>query len=228
MGTVQSAIIDPAFRLIDQISPGYIASTDHYTVALNALNQMISEWSADGTAVYTITSDTLTLTSAVTYTWSSGGNLTTSKPVRIKAIRCTNTGGITLPVRVVDATEFNALMRDASAAGQFPDVIFYDYGLPTGILSVYPGANGSTLTISSYKALTAFAAITDTVSLPAGYEHALRLHLAILIAPEFRRQIPDGVPQQASAAKAALAALNAKLLGTIDPIPNAAQEGSAQ
>jgi hypothetical protein len=217
-------LIEGAMRLIDQLKPGYSASATDLATSLDALNQMLAAWSAEGLMLYAIAEDSVAVTPGTTYyTWGTGGNINTARPVKIRSAYH-KVGQISVPVRLISVEEWDQIVDRDSVTALTVDVIYADGGYP--LLKVYPWpkAQGGTLFFHSLKPLTAFADLSTVVDLPPGYEHALRLNLALLLAPEFRRTVEPSLPAHAMAAKATLAQINAQMLGMPLP-PQAATEG---
>jgi hypothetical protein len=219
-------LIEGALRLIDQLKPGYTASSTDLATCLDALNQMLTAWSAEGLMLYSIAEDNVAITPGSTfYTWGTGGNINTTRPVKIRSAHH-KVGQITMPVRLITVEEWDKIVDRDSVTALFADVIYADGGYPLLKIYPWPKPTGGTLYLHSLKPLTAFAQLSTPVDLPPGYEHALRMNLAVLLAPEFRRPIDPTLPPQAAAAKAALGQINAQMLGITLPPPPAAEGGS--
>jgi hypothetical protein len=95
-----------------------------------------------------------------------------------------------------------------------PTCWWYQTAYPLGVLYFWPIPTGTTLSGSLYvpTAVTQFAALTTSVSLPPGYQRMLTSNLAVEISPEY----PDGSlkPATVTAAtdsKAAVKRMNKKL-----------------
>ena len=67
MATVQG-FIDSVLRLIQVLDAGESASATESNHALEAANQMLSSWSAQGLPVYQLSTETIPLTGASSYT----------------------------------------------------------------------------------------------------------------------------------------------------------------
>lgn len=215
MATTVLTLIESAFRLIDVLQPGYSATALDYAAAFDALNQLVASWSAEGTMIYSVVDDTVSSNATELYTWGSAGAFTTAKPVRIKSARAANTANVSMPIEIVTSERWDAVLDRSANAQGFPEILYYDYALPTGFLKVWPiFPAGGTIVIHSYKAVPSFGATSDVVNLPPGYEMALRYNLAIVLGPEHRRQLDPSIPPIAAQTKAALAQLNAAVLGT--------------
>ena len=66
----------------------------------------------------------------------------------------------------------------------------------------------NTLVLDSWKPLSTLAALTTSLSLPPGYERALRYALALELAPEYGRQVSEIVMAAAVESKAAIKRMN--------------------
>src|SRR5262245_39735492 len=152
MSTAQS-VIEAALRSIDQLHPGYSASSDHLNACLEALNRMLDEWAASGVMVFQLSKDIVSGTGTGAYIWGTGADITSVKPVKLKPTgQCVNnTTGILRPFRFVLQDEFAGTQDDGSASG-YTDMAWYDYGLSNGVLNVFPKLpSGYELRFYSYK-----------------------------------------------------------------------------
>jgi hypothetical protein len=84
---------------------------------------------------------------------------------------------------------------------------------------MYPvPSTASTINLYSRKPLTNFASLTDNLTLPPGYERALKYSLAVELAPEYQVSAGQDVIALAIAAKASLKRTNKRPLTLqIDP-----------
>src|SRR5205085_8249294 len=82
------------------------------------------------------------------------------------------------------------------------------YPLATASLWPKPTSSSTSLELVSLKEISAFAALTDTVSFPPGYERALRFALALDLAPEYGRPITPELIGLAAQAKQSIVSLN--------------------
>jgi hypothetical protein len=204
-------IINGALRFISAIAAGETPATAESTDALLSLNEVIASLSAEEVYLYSRVTDTLALTiNDNSYLWGTGagaGNLATARPLRLLEASCT-ANNVSLPVDIVSVAEYNAI-SDFTATSNYVSKLYLDNAYPTANMNVWPKpAATSTLTLYSLKPLTGFAALTDTFDFPPGYERAIKLQLAVDLAPEYGRPITPEMFQLAMQAKAALRALN--------------------
>jgi hypothetical protein len=178
--------------------------------AFIAVNAMLGSWNNERLMCYAVRDESLTLTGATTYTIGPSGNLNTTRPVEIIDAYVLS-GTARVPVRVLTAAQWDAL-PDPSATGDFPAVIYYQPSMPTGTLYSTPLGSSGPLHLITRTPLTAFAALTDTVSLPPGWEDAIAYNLAIRLAPEFQIPVRPDVLGIARDTKAAIKTVNSESL----------------
>lgn len=210
--TVQ-LLINEALRHIGVLASGETPNTEESADGLTALNQLISSWNAQALPIYSLTRDAFTLTGPGSYTIGSAGTfVTTSRMVKIEAAAVVTSTNISKPVRIVTVEEWTAFL-DKAATGNFADVMYYDHGYPSGNIYLAPKPTGGTLEVYSYKPIASFAALSDSVAFPDGYERALAACLALDLAPQFGRPITQDLQQLAAESKTAIFGLNQAIVG---------------
>ena len=231
--TVQN-ICDEALRLIKvlranqsfatQVQGGNtVPGSQEYQICLDALNQVIDGFSVDGATIYQTVHETFNLTGAASYTWGPGGAITSSRPEKIRAASVVTTDG-SMPVQIVSPERFETII-DRTVTGNYADYLVCDYAYPQVNITLWPAAaNGGTLNLWSYKALTGVVYLSDAINFPPGYLETLKFNLAVVLAGEFSGAVLDQqVFQKAEASKARLAQLNAVTIGApeapLRPVP---------
>ena len=155
------------------------------------------------------------------FTVGPGGQLATTRPARCNSIAVT-AGGFRRSVDLVSAGEWATLIEPLDGRINIPLECYVEYNYPAATINLWPvPGTGTSIEIHSLQQFTAFAALADTVSLPPGYEEAIRFNLAVKLAPEYGRPLDAVVAANAQQSKAALAALNAANQ-TLGPPPVAA------
>lgn len=97
-----------------------------------------------------------------------------------------------------------------SQPGPWPKVLFFNSGYPYATISVWPIPNGAAeLHMWTDSVFNAFANLTDSVNMPQGYTRALKLTLALELAPEYGKVVTPLLAKQAKDAKDAIRALSA-------------------
>jgi hypothetical protein len=209
-------LITGAGRLIGVVRKGETLAADEAQDALLSLNEMIESWANNGLLVVADTEETFSVTSALSYTIGAGQTLNTARPLNITQAYFT-IGNLDYPLIMIDDQQYNDIvLKDIGTS--IPQYINYSPEFPYGKIRLYPQASG-TLFIASQKALTGFAALSTTVSLPPGWTRALRYNLAIEMAPEFGVATPPEVIAMAKQSKGEIALAIAKTR-PIKPLDN--------
>jgi len=187
-------IIEGSMRLLNAISTGQSASAVEAQDGLSALNQMISSWSTEGLTIFREAREEFDLVaSQQIYTIGIGGNFNTSRPISISNASFLSNGAET-PVDIIDNQNdwANVILKATESAS--PNAIYLDGSYPLNNIYVWPVPSMSTkLVLYSKKPLTSFASVNDVISLPDGYERAIRFNLAIEMAPEFGKEASSTV-----------------------------------
>lgn len=186
MATVRD-LVTGSLRLIEEVGAGQTATAESAVDALTTLNQMLGIWSAQGDIVYTETRETYTLTAGdASYSWGIGGDINSARPVEL--VECwIEWGGLTYPV-VVDDWQQYALITDKSQPG-LPTNVYFDANSPTSNLFFWLVPDQAyTLHLYSIKPLAEFSSLNDTLSLPPGWEEALKYNLAMRLAAEYGKE----------------------------------------
>jgi hypothetical protein len=143
------------------------------------------------------------------FTVGPGGQLAGTRPARCDAI-AVSFGTYRREVPIINAAAWATLLEPSGQPITVPIQMYVQYTYPMVTINLWPtpGAGGQ-IEIHSLQAITQFVNLTDTISLPPGYEAALRYNFAIAILPEYPRSQPDPtLPAQAQNYKATLVQLN--------------------
>jgi hypothetical protein len=200
-----------ALQLIGEKAIGASLSSSEQTAYLSALNAMMESWSIERLMCYHLTQDSKALTTSDgSYTIGSGGDWNTTRPTRIVDpcfIRDSNSNDT--PLQIIGAESYGRIISKTSD-GSYPQYIFYDAGFSSSLGTVYfwpePAAS-LTAYINSWKQLTQFALISETVALPPGYQRAIEFNLAIELAGGFTK-VGAEVVKIARESKAAIKGVN--------------------
>jgi hypothetical protein len=203
-------IIKRSLRLIGVLASGETPTSDQSNDALDRLNGMIKSWSIEGLMVFKVTRETFTLTaSQSSRTMGSGGNFDTTRPERIIRVGAMD-GTSELPVEIVTVEQWAAI-SDKSSTSTIPYRTYIEGTYPLETLNFWPVPSASsTLVVYSRKAINSTLALTDTISLPDGYEEVLEYNLAVRQAPEYGRQLDPLLLDTAQELKACVMRQNLK------------------
>lgn len=181
-------IITGSMKLLGLLFKGESPAADEAADGLSALNDMLDSWSNDDLITYALAWETFAFTpTQSTYTIGTGGDFNTSRPIDI-ANAYTVINGITRPCKPVGADQYS-LITQKDIQSIYPWYLCYDNGYPLGKIRFYPVPAGAyTLNLLCNKPLTSFSTLTDSVSLPPGFNRALKYNLAIEISSQFSVQ----------------------------------------
>ena len=205
MATVQT-IIDRALRLLSQPSSGRSATTEETADALVVLNDMLDSWRNEKLMAWSMQTESVPMVSTRS-SYSIGPTGTDVVTVRPEAIENAWVEVGTSSYDIVEMTEDEyATLRSKASAAEWPERYLFRASMPNATLIVYPVPNAATATLKIVTRVpfTAFAAATDTVSLPPGWKAALTFNLAVEMAPEFETEAKASTVQKAVTTKAAI------------------------
>jgi hypothetical protein len=202
MTTVRQIITD-SLRLIEEVGAGETPSAESSSDAMRALSMMINSWSPQGDLIYSETVETFNLTANDgVYTIGATGDFATPRPTRIVAATV-NDGSIDKSLDIIPANIYAAI-QDKTIVG-VPDTLTFFSDYPNATIKLYPlPSSAYTITLYTEKPLTEYTSLDTVLSLPPGYERALKYNLAIEIAPEYGKQASATVMKIAIESKNAI------------------------
>jgi hypothetical protein len=143
------------------------------------------------------------------FTIGDGGDFDTVRPTTIEHLRIIDTEGNSLPIDLVGLNTWaNIPIKDTVQT--FPKYAYYTSSTPLGVLrlSGIPVAGGNKLAMISAKPITDLPALTAEVSFPPGYDRAIRLGLALELAPEYGKDVTAVMAAQYAQARKVLKRIN--------------------
>ncbi len=203
-------LIDSALRMIGALASGEDAQPAEVQDALLYAKQMLDSWSNEGLMVNALTHESFTLTGSRSYTIGPGGNFDTIRPTTIESARIRDAGGLETPVTIASQNIWTGIhLKDTSEYS--PSYLYYEPEYPLGRIefSALPTPN-DTLKLITTKPITELPALTEQVSFPPGYERAIRLGLAIELAPEYGKQLDQVIAAQYRQSLAVLKRTNSR------------------
>lgn len=204
-------LIRKSMLLIGAVSSGESLSADEAADGLSSLNDLLDSWSTDGLLIPASTIEEFTLTPGqASYTIGVGGNFDTANPQVIEEARLKDVSGTAfeLPMSVYNIQQYADITQKTMQSSQ-PEALFFQRGAPLSTIYLYsvPSA-ANKLVLYSKKALSSFASVNDSISLPPGYQRALRYNLALELAVEYGKQPSEYVFQTSQDLKAQLMRVN--------------------
>lgn len=203
-------LIARALRTSGRLDIGETPTANEKAAGLVVANHILQQWATEKLLTYAKVEITHTLTVGDgEYTIGSGGDINTTRPLKIDYALVID-GDIDYPL---DVYQTEAGWQDLvyKPAEGLPDTLWYrpEFTSARGKIFIYPVPDVAyTLKMFAWQQFTAFAATTDTVTFPPGYEVALMWELAKQLAPEAGMPPPAHVVQMAASTKAQLKAIN--------------------
>lgn len=182
--------INSAMRKIQVLGAGSVLTNKEAQNALEGMNDMIASWSTQGALIYTEEKETFTLTSALSYTIGSGGDINTTTPKKITSAYVTY-AGCDYPLQIIDSKEYSCI-ADKDCVG-VPTQLYFNGDYPLGKIYVWPIQSGATVTIFSEKPLTEFTDLDTVFAMPSEYRRAIKNNLAVEMAPEYEAEAPPTI-----------------------------------
>lgn len=211
MATVQT-VINRSYRLLGVIASGEDPSTAETADALTALNSMLDGWMNDKLMAYSQQNITIPLVSGTaSYTiGATGAAVTAAAPVKVDSafVRKNN---LDYNVEIIDDLKYNSIVAKTSIS-DIPEYLYFNGTNPNATVTLFPVPNEvNNLYLSVWTPYSAYAAATDTFSLPNGYEEAVAYNLALRLHPEFHSiQLNQAIPELARQTLAAIKRVNQK------------------
>lgn len=204
-------LIRKSMLLIGAISTGENLSADEAADGLNSLNDLLDSWSTDGLLIPSSTIEEFTLTPGqAAYTIGVGGNFNTANPQVIEEARLKDVSGqaFELPLAIYSIQEYADIVQKQTQSSQ-PEALYFQRGAPLSTIYLYTvPSTANKLVLYSKKALTNFTSVNTEISLPPGYQRALRYNLALELAVEYGKQPSEYVFQTSQELKAQLMRVN--------------------
>ena len=185
MATVQQ-VINRSLRLIGVLATGQTPEADETADALTALNAMLDGWMNDKLMTYSLQNITVPLVAGTaSYTiGTSGATVTATSPVSIESAY-TRKSNIDYQIELIDSNQYNGIASKTSAS-DIPEYLYFNGTNPNSTITLYPVPNEvNNLYLTVWTPYAAFAAATDTFTMPNGYEDAVAYNLAIRLWPEY-------------------------------------------
>lgn len=190
MTTKARDIIQDALEMLNVYAPGETVDAASMNRGLVVLNDMLDSWSNESLACYTILEQSLTLIPGQSvYTIGPGGDVNGTRPIRLitgpGAAYIQDTNKNNYGVNVVALDQWN-LIGSREVNSNVPDTLYYEPSFPLGKLKFFPTPNiGWEAIWDSYLQLGEFPSLDTDVSLPPGYNLALKSNLAVSLQPYF-------------------------------------------
>lgn len=216
MNVTAKELIQDALTMLMVYSPDTILTAEESNTALRSLNSLIESIANDNLTINTVTKEDFTLVGGqATYTWGTGGNFNSSRPITVES--CTTaitgtSGNIDFPVVIVNYDDYAAISLKTLQTN-YPQYCYIDGAYPLDNVTFYPVPSSAIpVTFYSYKQLTEFVTVADAVALPQGYYRMLVAMLAIELAPSYQLTASQNIYDIANQAKRSIMRTNSRPL----------------
>lgn len=224
MAVTARDIIQDAMEKLGVYAPGETMNAADAKRGLIVLNDMLESWSNESLSCYTILEQSTILTPGVSqYTIGAGATLDMTRPIRLitgpGAAYMQDDNGNNYGMDVVPRDQWN-LLGTRQITSDVPDTLFYDPQFPWGVLNFYPiPIIGWTAFWDSYLQLSDVSTLETPISLPPGYNLALKSNLCLFLQPYFTNaQVSVLLLKQASDAKGNIKRANQRMnVAVYDP-----------
>jgi len=209
-------LIQASLTVLMVYSPDVILTAEESNTALDTLNELIESLANDSFTLYTVTKENFNLVGGqATYTFGTGGNFNSTRPITIEAVTTAITGSagnIDFPVVIVNYDDYAAISLKTLQTN-YPQYCYPDGNYPLNNITFYPVPSSAIpVTIYSYKQISEFTNLTQDVDFPPGYYRMLKYLLAIDLAPSFQLQASQNIIDIANEARRKIMRTNAKPL----------------
>lgn len=159
------------------------------------------------------------------------------RPIRINSafvrIVASPNGSLDYPVTIITSEEYELLgLKQLSAP--WPRMLYYQPSMPVGILNYWGAPSSGEMHLFCDTLLSKFQTLTDTITLPPGYEMAMRWGLAELLIPIFpgtanAAEVRALVPKYAADGRSLIKRTNMvpQQTAQFDPVLNAGRRNDA-
>lgn len=198
MTTTALDLIQDSLEMLGVYGPGDTISSADTSRSLIVLNDMIDSWSNESLTCFTYIRQQFALVvNQDEYTVGPGGDINGTRPLRVSdaagSAYILDQNNNKYPMEVVDQITWN-LRTTAAVNSNLPDTLLYDPQMPLGIIRVWPTPNDVyNVYFYSYAQLTDFADLSAEVSLPPGFNLAIKTNLAIALKPYFASSTLDPI-----------------------------------
>jgi len=203
-------IIEKAAVKARVTAPGESLPAAKASAIYEALNDLLEAWTLDNlTILYDTVESQAMVSGQAEYTWGSGGDWTSDRPLELRDETFVRQGNVDYPIRFRPLEHYRR--KHTKSTGARPRIISYDPEYPLGRVYLWPTpVTNNSIYIRSLKQVTEFTDRTTSVALPPGYARAIISNLAVEICPDFGKKIPKALAYIADKSLKAVKSQNTK------------------
>lgn len=207
-------LLSSSLRVIGALASGETLLANESTDALTGLNQLLDSWSTENLLIPNKAREVFPLVSSQgVYTMGTGGTFNTTRPMRIENAELQITSSnpaIEIPIKILTKDEYARILLKTMTS-TYPLYLYAEGTYPLETINLWPvPVQVNNLALYSWKPLANVSNLSTALSLPPGYERALKYNLAIDLAPEYGRPVTAEVAAIAVESKAAIKRMNSK------------------
>jgi hypothetical protein len=148
------------------------------------------------------------------FTYTVPGDFGIQRPFRITnaftRITASGSTGLDYRIQIIPRDKYTTIGLKG-IAGPWPTAVYYDPTYPYGTLYFYPNPSiAGVLHLWTDTTLQAFPSLTQAISLPQGYDMAIKCNLALYLAPEYGKTAGALLVKQAANSLMIVKQLNAE------------------
>ena len=178
--TTASDVLTRASRALGYLGRTEVMSAADINDALVTFNAMLDSWSNEKLMSYpTLQRNFPLVIGKQTYTIGASGDINSTRPYDIIQAFVRDSNGNDYPIKTIPQNDWDNI-GSKYITSQIPDTLFYDPQYPLGVINIFPVPllNYTVYFDSSLDQVT-MSTLTQSLSLPVGYERAYVLNLAL-------------------------------------------------
>ena len=204
-------IVTDALRELGVLDAADAASGEDATLGLFRLNKLLDNLNAERNGVYATVLSSFTITPSLqphtigaTGTW-----VTTQRPQSIESASVLE-GDVYRPISLKDAAWYASLINPTLTQA-YPIEGWYEPDWPNGKLYLWPIPTSAATVRLGMRTILASLALSDTFTLPPGYQDYLTLKLAIDLSSPFEVSVKPATAQNYLTAERRVMSANARV-----------------
>lgn len=218
MPTTFLDILSDSLSSIGQLGIGQSVNAEQAQQALRKGNRMLAKWSLKKLLIYVVTTRPFNLSAGVQdYTVGpTGATFAGTRPVFVESgIAITPGSTMQNSLNILDKSQWDALQDSGVISGMngTPASVWPEYTYPNLAFHVTPiPSTGVLIKLGTWEILQQFAAISDVLNMPPGYEEAIVYNLAVELCPDYDLPVSQALAELAADALNTIQTNNAQKL----------------
>jgi len=164
---------------------GYLGRTEVLSAAdandsLVCFNALLDSWSNEALMSYVELQRSFPMVAGQQqYTIGTGGNINSTRPYDVISAYIRDNNSNDYPMQIFNQDQWDKIGLK-TITSQIPDTLFYDSQYPLGVINIFPiPLVNYVVYFNSTTDQVDFTSLTQSLSLPVGYERAFVLNLAL-------------------------------------------------